>query len=115
MFQPIMDRVLVRRIEKSKTSPIEIPQQYQQQSDEGEVVALGQFVVMGGREYPLDDFLKVGDIVRFSEYNGEKVIDEGVEYVLLRIQDIRGRKMIRLHDTETGEIVTIPDSTGNSA
>ena len=92
MFTPILDRVLVRRVEEKSDSVIEIPAQYRQDSQLGEVVAIGQFVVVGGDRMPLSVFVNPGDLVRFSEYGVEKFSVDGEELILLRVQDIRGRE-----------------------
>lgn len=108
MLRPILDRVLIKRFPPPPEPPkdtVVIPQKYQQQACTGEVAALGQFVVMGGIKFPLTDFLQVGDVVRFSEYNFEEVPSDGVDYVLVRIQDIRGT---------LSSFESVPDATGDS-
>jgi chaperonin GroES len=93
MFKPILDRVLLRPVENEAApkSGIIIPEKYRQDSQTGEVVAIGDFVVLGGERIPLETFIKPGDIVRFSEYAVEKFPEDGEELILLRIQDIRGK------------------------
>lgn len=97
MITPILDRVLVRRIEQKSDSMIEIPQQYRQDSQIGEVVAIGQFVVLGGERIPLSSFVNVGDVVHFCEYGVEKFTVDGQELLMLRIQDIRGKETEKAH------------------
>jgi co-chaperonin GroES (HSP10) len=89
MLKPILDRVLVRRIEKPQEGDIVIPEAYRQASRRGTVEAIGDFVVLGGQAFPLSTFLSVGDIVQFGEYNAEPM-EDGL--VLVRIQDIRGKE-----------------------
>ena len=93
MLKPILDRVLVKRIEQAPAvqSLIEIPDQYKQSSKVCKVVALGDFVVLGGQSFPLSQFLSVGDTVLISDYGDEQVMVDGEELILVRIQDIRGR------------------------
>lgn len=91
MFKPILDRVLVRRVQDEKPdSIIEVPEMYRQQSRKGEIVALGDSVVLGGVRVPLSDFLSVGDHVKFGEYNAEPLDDSPDSMLIVRIQDIRG-------------------------
>ena len=90
MIQPILDRVFVRRLTKESKSTILIPERYRQAERTGEVLALGQFVVIGGLRIPLDEIIQVGDVVLFGEYAAEK-FEEDEKLVLLRIQDIRGK------------------------
>lgn len=90
MLKPILDRVLIRRIEEEKDGKIVIPEQYRQQSNKGEVVAIGDFVIMGGQKILLSTIINVGDKVLFGEYNTEKVEADGEQLELVRVQDIRG-------------------------
>ena len=90
MIDPILDRVLVRRLTKVSTSTIVVPEKYRQAERTGEVVAIGQFVVVGGLRIPLTELVNVGDIVLFGEYSAEK-FEEDEDLVLLRVQDIRGK------------------------
>lgn len=92
MLRPILDRVLVRRLEEAKKpdSLIDIPDQYVQKSRKCEVLALGHGVVLGGAFVPLEDFLQVGDIVLISDYGDEELKDADQDLILVRIQDIRG-------------------------
>lgn len=90
MFKPILDRVLLKRIEETDTSVIQTPDVFKQKSNKGEIVALGDFFQLGGNIFHLDDFLKVGQTVMFGEFNAETVTMDGEEFLLVRIQDIRG-------------------------
>jgi len=91
VIQPILDRVLVRRLKKENKSLIQIADKYREQSRRGLVVALGHGVVLGQHFFPLTDFLKVGDQIRFGEYNAEPLDDEGdPDLLIVRIQDVRG-------------------------
>jgi co-chaperonin GroES (HSP10) len=73
------------------TTGIFMPPVYRQHSNKGIVVTIGQWVVLGGKQIPLGDIIKVGDKILFGEYNCEKFTGvDGVEYELVRVQDIRG-------------------------
>jgi chaperonin GroES len=90
MFKPILDRVLLRRIEEEDSSVIQTPDVFKQKSNKGEVIALGDFFQLGGNIFPMQDFLNVGDVVLFGEFNVETFMKDGEEFLLVRIQDIRG-------------------------
>lgn len=96
MIEPILDRILVRRINETSDSLIEIPDQYRQQSRKAEVVAVGQGVVLGQHFRPLTDFVQVGDTVYVGEYNAEPVSVDGEELLICRIQDVRYREAINV-------------------
>ena len=119
-FTPILDRVLVKRVSddknmemmedgslRNKSTGFIIPTKYRQHSNVGVVLAVGDFVVMGGVKTTLSDIIKPGYRVLFGEYNCEKlkVPDEQVEAMcdavgiefeasedldVVRIQDCRG-------------------------
>lgn len=91
-FAPIMDRVQVRVIEEQvEENGVMMPPKYRQHSNKGIVVAVGQWVILGGKQIPLLDVIKPGDKVLFGEYNCEKFNGlDGQEYELVRVQDIRG-------------------------
>jgi len=90
-FRPILDRVMVKRIQEDNSETkggIAIPDKYRQQSNKGEVVAVGDFVTMGAAVFHMP--IKPGDIVLFGEYNCEPFSKDGEEFLLVRVQDIRG-------------------------
>jgi chaperonin GroES len=96
VIKPIMDRILVRRIGVVPTPDklIEIPDQYQQKSNRCEVIAVGDFVVLGNRAYPVEDFVKPGDIVIIGEYNIEDVKVDGQDLVLVSVHDVRAKDVV---------------------
>lgn len=99
-FTPVLDRILLRKLEAPKeVGGIAIPDTYQE-SDKYEVVALGDFVLFGVERVPLADLLSVGDVVLVSQYNVERVEIEGAELWLSRIQDVRGKQRVA-HRTRT--------------
>jgi co-chaperonin GroES (HSP10) len=119
-FKPILDRVLIKRISEDKNMEMMedgsmrdkrtgfiIPAKYRQHSNVGVVLAVGDFVVMGGVKTDMLDVVKPGYRVLFGEYNAEKlkVPDEQVQAMcdaisvefeasedldVVRVQDIRG-------------------------
>lgn len=93
-FRPILDRVLLRRIEaEAAVDGFQVPEKYRQHSNLGEVIALGDGVVLGKEWKLLTDFIHVGDVVLYGEYTAEAFEKDGETLWLVRIQDIRGVKM----------------------
>merc|ERR1711966_204858 len=92
-FKPMMDRVLVQRVEKvSKTAGgILLPESVQSKVNEGTVIAVGP----GGRTrdgaaIPMS--VAQGDTVMLPEYGGTSVkFDDEVEYHIFRDEDILGK------------------------
>jgi len=90
-IKPLQDRVLVKRIEaEEKTaSGIIIPDTAKEKPQEGEVIAVGPGKVLdNGTKVELT--VKVGDKVLFSKYAGTDVKIDGVEYLIMREDDILG-------------------------
>ena len=89
-FKPIMDRILCQRLDERKDSLIVEADAYATKSNKYQVIALGDFVVVGGQRIALSDFVSVGDIVLAGEYNVEEIELDGEKFQLVRIQDVRG-------------------------
>lgn len=91
--KPILDRILVRRIEAAaEVDGFAIADKYREKSRRGEVVAVGDYVVLGQQCHKITDFVDVGDQVIFGEYSAEAFdhTDPTVATLfLVRIQDIR--------------------------
>jgi chaperonin GroES len=90
-FRPLHDRVLVKRIEAEERTAggIIIPETAKEKPQQGEVIAVGP----GGRDesgklIPLD--VKVGDRVLFGKWSGSDVKMDGVEYLIMKENDILG-------------------------
>lgn len=88
---PLLDRVLVEKIEAQKTSAggVLLPESALSKLNEGKVVAVGP----GGRAtdgstIPLS--VKTGDDVLLPEYGGSKVTVDGKELYLYRDDDLLG-------------------------
>ncbi|MBZ0272564.1 co-chaperone GroES [bacterium] len=90
-IRPLNDRVVVKRVaeeEKSKGGII-IPDTAKEKPAEGEVVAAGHGKKLeNGTVQKMD--VKAGDRILFSKYAGTDVKIEGVEYVIMREDDILG-------------------------
>lgn len=88
-IRPLHDRVLVKRLEEEKTSPggIVIPDSAAEKPIRGEVVGAGNGKILdNGQVRALD--VKIGDKVLFGKYSGTEVKVDGVEYLVMREDDI---------------------------
>ena len=117
-FTPILDRILVMRVPldpnlevledgsvRDKRTKFIIPAKYRQHSNTGVVLAIGNFVVMGGQRVELSEIVKPGDRVTFGDYNSE-VFPMEKERVLklcdaLKVnyfEDEQGLRIVRIQD-----------------
>jgi chaperonin GroES len=90
-IRPLHDRIVVKRVEEEKTSPggIVIPDTAKEKPIRGEVVAVGHGKLLdNGQVRALD--VKVGDKVLFGKYSGTEVKIDGVDYLMLREDDVMG-------------------------
>ena len=88
-IRPLQDRVIIKRMEEEKTSPggIVIPDSATEKPIKGEVVAVGNGLVLdNGEVRPLD--LKVGDKVLFGKYSGTEVKLDGEELLVMKEDDV---------------------------
>ncbi|AJC94313.1 co-chaperone GroES [Campylobacter volucris] len=81
-FQPLGKRVLVKRVEETKTtaSGIIIPDNAKEKPLNGEVVAVSKEV----------EDIKAGDKVVFAKYGGSEIKLDNEEYLVLNTDDILG-------------------------
>ena len=88
-IKPLGDRVLVKSIEEDEQirGGIIIPDSAKEKSQEAEVVALGTGKKTDAGE-AIPFAVAVGDKVLVSQYGGSKVKYDGVEYTVLREDDI---------------------------
>ena len=90
-FTPLKDRVLIKRIDQEERSPggIIIPDTAKEKPLEGKVLAVGSGTRdNNGTVHPLD--VKVGDRIMFGKWGGTEIKLEGIEYVIIKEQDILG-------------------------
>lgn len=91
-IRPLQDRIIVERIEEEKTTKggIIIPDTVSKEKpQEGKVIAVGKGkVTPEGKVLPLD--VKSGDLVLFGKYAGSEIKVDGVEYLIMREDDILG-------------------------
>ena len=81
-FQPLGNRVLVKRVEEATTtmSGIIIPDNAKEKPSRGEVVAVSKEV----------EALKNADQILFGKFAGNEVTLDGEKYIVLDVEDIFG-------------------------
>jgi chaperonin GroES len=90
-IKPLQDRILVQRVEEEQTTKggIIIPDTAKEKPIEGKIVAVGSGRVGDdGKKIPLE--VKKGDRILFGKYGGTEVKIEGVEYLIMREDDVLG-------------------------
>jgi chaperonin GroES len=88
---PLRDRVLVRRLEadEQKVGSIIIPDSAKEKPQQAEVIAVGSGRVLeNGTREPLT--VKAGDKVLVGKWSGADVKIDGVEYLILKEDEILG-------------------------
>lgn len=88
-LRPLHDRVIIKRIEETRTSPggIVIPDTAAEKPIRGEVMAVGTGKILeDGKVRPLD--VKVGDKVLYGKYAGTEVKLNGQDLLVMREEDI---------------------------
>jgi len=83
-LKPINDRIVIKPApaeEKTKGGII-IPDTAKEKPQRGEVVAVGP-----GKE-DIKMTVKVGDIVLYGKYSGQELSYEGVDYLIMREDDV---------------------------
>ena len=90
-LRPLSDRILVERVDEDEKTKggIIIPDTAKEKPAEGKIVATGNGR-MGedGKLLPMD--VKVGDSILFSKYGGTDVQIDGIDYLILRQDDVLG-------------------------
>jgi chaperonin GroES len=88
---PLRDRVLVRRVEEAeqKVGGIIIPDTAKEKPQQGEVIAAGNGRVLDtGERMPLE--VKAGDRVLLGKWSGTEVKLDGIEYLIVKEDEILG-------------------------
>ena len=87
-IKPLQDRVVVCAMEAEETtkSGIVLPGSAKEKPQYAEVVAVGPGGIVDGKEIKME--VSVGDKVILSKYAGTEVKIDGVEYTILRQNDI---------------------------
>lgn len=86
-IKPLGDRVVIKKVEaEEKTkSGIVLPNTAKEQPQMAEVIAVGADITNDEKK---KDQIKVGDKVIFAKYSGTEVKMDGVEYTILKLNDI---------------------------
>ncbi len=87
-LKPLGDRVVIKQLdaEEKTKSGIVLPGQAKEKPQEAEVLAVGPGGMVDGKEVKME--VKVGDKIIYSKYAGTDVKLDGVEYIIVRQQDI---------------------------
>jgi chaperonin GroES len=88
-LRPLHDRLLVKRLEEGETvqGGIIIPDTAKEKPQQGEVIAAGNGKMLeNGKRVDLD--VKAGDKILFGKYSGSEVKIDGVEYLILREDEV---------------------------
>ena len=87
-IKPLADRVVIKMVEAEETtkSGIILAGSAKEKPQVAEVVAVGPGGNVEGKEVTM--YVKVGDRVLTSKYSGTEVKLDGVEYTLVRQNDI---------------------------
>jgi chaperonin GroES len=89
-LRPLHDRIIVQRLDEESTQrigTIVIPDSAKEKPQLGKVLAAG----LGksndeGERLPMD--VKAGDTVLFGKYSGQEVSVDGVEYLIMKEDDV---------------------------
>jgi chaperonin GroES len=90
-FNPLHDRILIKRIEEKETAKggIIIPDSAKEKQQEGEVIAVGNGKkTEDGKILPLD--VKAGDRILFGKYSGTEIKVDNEDYLILKEEDVLG-------------------------
>ncbi|AKA71716.1 co-chaperone GroES [Clostridium scatologenes] len=87
-IRPLGDRVVIKRLEAEETtkSGIVLPGAAKEKPQEAKIVAVGPGGIVNGKEVKME--VKVGEKVLFSKYAGNEIKMDGVEYTILKQDDI---------------------------
>jgi chaperonin GroES len=89
LLRPLGDRIIIELVESEEktASGIVLPDSAKEKPQEGKVVAVGTGRVLeSGERVALD--VTVGNRIIFSKYAGTEVKYQGVEYLIVRENDI---------------------------
>ena len=86
--KPLADRVVIRFVEAEETtkSGIILAAAAKEKPQVAEIVAVGPGGIVDGKEVGM--YVKVGDKVLITRYGGTEVKLDGVEYTIVRQNDI---------------------------
>ena len=90
-IRPLHDRIVVKRVDEQETlaSGIIIPDSAKEKPQKGEVIAVGKGKRSDdGKLIKLD--VEVGDSILFGKYSGSEIKLDGVEYMIMREDEVLG-------------------------
>jgi chaperonin GroES len=88
-IRPLHDRLIVRRLDESidRIGAIIIPDSAKEKPQQGKVLAAGLGKAnKDGKRVPLD--VKAGDTILFGKYSGQEIKVEGVDYLIMKEDDV---------------------------
>ena len=90
-IRPLYDRIVVMRTEEQETTRngIVIPDSAKEKPQEGKVMAVGRGKRLENGEMVTLD-VKTGDFILFAKYSGSEIKLDGVDYIIMREEDILG-------------------------
>jgi chaperonin GroES len=88
ILRPLGDRVIIQKVEAEETtkSGIFLPGTAKEKPQMAEIIAVGPGGFVDGKEVKMD--VKKGDKIIFSKYSGNEVKIDGIEYTILKQDDI---------------------------
>jgi chaperonin GroES len=90
-FRPLHDRILVKRLDEGeqRRGGIIIPDTAKEKPQQGEAKAVGNGKLLdSGERVALE--VKAGDRILFGKYSGSEIKIEGVEYLILKEDEVLG-------------------------
>ena len=90
-IRPLHDRLIVERIEDTEqmVGGIIIPDTAKEKPQQGKVLAVGKGKIKDDGSLTALD-VKAGDTVLFGKYSGQEITLDGVEYFIMREDEILG-------------------------
>jgi len=87
-IKPLGDKVVIKMVETEETtkSGIVLPGTAKEKPQLAEIVAVGPGAIVDGKLIPME--VAVGDKVLMSKYAGTEVKFDGIEYMILKQNDI---------------------------
>jgi len=93
MFKPLGDRVLIRPLQTEKTtaSGLVLPDSAKKESQEGEILAVGNGLTDDGKQLDINAMgLRVGVKVMFEKYGPDEIELNGEELKVAKVSQIIG-------------------------
>ncbi|MBU3157773.1 co-chaperone GroES [Clostridium estertheticum] len=87
-IRPLSDRVLIKRLEAEETtkSGIVLAGASKEKPQEAEVIAVGPGKTEDGKLIKME--VKTGDKVLFSKYSGNEIKYDGIDYIILKQEEL---------------------------